>query len=82
MSRSYKKKAIASWCNSKRGNQKKYTSKTWRALRRRISVILSKCIDSVLPSDKEFYNEWSSPRDGKLLITNKKDEEYKTLLRK
>lgn len=82
MSRSYRKNAIASWCNSKRGNQKKYTSKTWRALRRKISVILAKHIDSVLPSDKEFYNEWSSPRDGKLLLTNKRDEDYNICLRK
>jgi hypothetical protein len=64
MSRSFKKYPILSFVSTKHGRQKKYTTKTWRALRAKVRVALKKDIEVTLPDDRLYFNEWASPRDG------------------
>lgn len=63
MSRSHKKNPGGGWgCNTE-GQQKKYRSQENRAKRRKVKVVL--LLNEEMPHEKEYGNEWSSPRDGK-----------------
>lgn len=61
MSRSYKKQPGGSNCNT--SGQKEYRSQENRAKRRRVRVAI--ILEKEMPAEKEYGNEWSSPRDGK-----------------
>lgn len=61
MSRSYKHTPISSYASS--GGQKLYRSLENRAKRRRVKLNLIGGRE--MPHEKEYGNEWSSPRDGK-----------------
>jgi hypothetical protein len=55
---------------NKAGNQSMCKSKENRTKRRKVNVILSKMHDYLFPHEKEFGNEWASPRDGKQWLKN------------
>lgn len=61
MARSHKKRPGGGNCSS--GSQKQYRSQENRAKRRKVRVAL--LLDKEMPDEKEYGNEWSSPRDGK-----------------
>ncbi len=61
MSRSVKKHPGGGCCNSK--TQKHYQSTEHRAKRREVKIRL--LLEQQMPHEKEYGNEWSSPRDGK-----------------
>ena len=67
MSNSYKKTPICGWSCVSRGAQKKFKQHSNRAKRRKINQLChSLNVDEVIwPHDKEYGNEWASPRDGK-----------------
>lgn len=63
MSRSFKKHPGGGFCCIAIGAQKAYRSQENRAKRREVKIRL--LLDQDMPHDKEYGNEWSSPRDGK-----------------
>lgn len=65
MSRSKRKTPIISWACYHRSAQKKYRSQQNRAKRRYVKVKLETQDFDLLPHEKEYGNEWNSPRDGK-----------------
>lgn len=73
MSRSFKKYPIGSYCNP--GVQKKFKRNEHQAERKTIKQQLNVCNDFdnlILNHPKEYGNEWSSPRDGKVWVKNKR----------
>lgn len=66
MSRSIKKHPGGSNCSSY--GQKQYRSSENRAKRREVRIRL--LLEQALPHEKEYGNEWSSPRDGKQYWVN------------
>lgn len=70
MSNSYRKTPILGiTCLSSRASiQKKYRSQENRAKRRKVKVCISLLKYDSIPHEKEYGNEWSSPRDGKQYI--------------
>jgi len=66
MSRSKQKTPIFGITTSK--VQKTFRSKENRAKRRKVKIQLA--LNEEMPHEKEYGNEWSSPRDGKLYWTN------------
>lgn len=66
MSRSYRKIPIFGITSSK--NQKDFRSQENRAKRREVKIRLQ--LEQELPHEKEYGNEWSSPRDGKCYWAN------------
>jgi hypothetical protein len=68
MSKSYKKPYSALVCYGP-GAQKKFRTQENRAKRKKVSTLCHKIIQGfsveLFPDDKEYGNEWISPRDGK-----------------
>jgi hypothetical protein len=64
MSRSYKKHPVGGICSS--GGQKAYRSQENRAKRTKVRQKLKKGRYDELPHEKEYGDEWLSPRDGKM----------------
>jgi len=67
MSRSVRKTSIGPLCNA---SNKIFRSIENKKKRRKEKVVLNKDIENLensLPLEKEFGNEWKSPRDGKSL---------------
>lgn len=68
MSKSYKK-PFSNWVCYGPGAQKKFRSFENRAKRRRVAEICHKILQGmaaeIFPHEKEYGNEWCSPRDGK-----------------
>lgn len=76
MSRSYKKTPIGGCCSS--GGQKKFKEYEHRAERSRIKILLKVNPEiENLPHHKEYGNEWSSPRDGKIYFGDMKGKKFK-----
>lgn len=66
MSRSYRHTQIFSNCST--GAQKRFKRYEHHAERTNVKIALKTCKDYdrlLLPSPKEYGNEWASPRDGK-----------------
>lgn len=66
MSRSYRHTKVFS--NTSGGGQKRFRQYEHQAERTNVKITLKTCDDYdnlLLPSPKEYGNEWSSPRDGK-----------------
>jgi hypothetical protein len=63
MSNSYKKQPGGGMCSTTA--QKKFRSQENRRKRRKIKTLLLCEEYEILPTEKDFGNEWSSPRDGK-----------------
>jgi len=63
MSRSHKKSPFISHCTLGPGAQKAYRSQENRSKRRQVKIRL--VLDKDMPHEKEYGNEWSSPRDGR-----------------
>lgn len=63
MSRSRKKNPGGGWAHHGQSAQKEYRSQENRAKRRRVKLYL--IAGKEMPHEKEYGNEWSSPRDGK-----------------
>ena len=83
VSRSYQHTSICSWCSVKAGTQKQFRSKENRAKRKKVKQILNSNSKSDLPNEKEYGNEWASPRDGKQWFGRLQDKNYyKKLMRK
>lgn len=80
MSRSFRKTKIFSMTSGggRSGTQKKFKIYEHQAERTNVKMKLRSCDDFeelILPSPKEYGNEWASPRDGKSYWENatKKD---------
>jgi hypothetical protein len=75
MSRSYRKTPIIGMttCSSKPSAQKKFRTQENQAKRKKIKQLLHQG-QELLPHEKEYGNEWASPRDGKQYLTD--DKEY------
>lgn len=73
MSRSYRRTPIIGNCNSK--VQHEFKKKEHRSERRRVKVCLQ--MNFECPHPKEYGNEWSSPRDGKHLLSDPNDDNRK-----
>lgn len=67
MSRSKRKTPIIGMTarSSKPSAQKKFRSQEHRAERKKVKQLLHTA-QELLPHPKEYGNEWSSPRDGKM----------------
>ena len=71
MSRSYRHTQIFSHCSN--GAQKRFKKYEHQAERTNVKIALKLCKDydnMVLPSPKDYGNEWISPRDGKFYWKN------------
>ncbi len=64
MSRSLRKNGTGGSVFLNPGTQKNFRSKENRAKRRKVNVLLDTCQYEHFPTEKEYGNEWSSPRDG------------------
>ncbi len=53
------------------GGQAKFRSQENRAKRRKVNVLIHQEDYDKLPDEKEYGNEWASPRDGKQWLTDK-----------
>jgi len=62
MSRSFKKNPAGGMCSTH--GQKLFRSNENRAKRRKVNQLLQVNPESELPHEKEYGNEWASPRDG------------------
>lgn len=73
MSRSKRKTPIIGMTclSSKSIIQKSFRSKENRAKRKKVKQCLSNEQYDSLPHEKEYGNEWSSPRDGKQYLDDK-----------
>lgn len=65
MSRSYRHTPISSVCGVVSG-QKLFRSLENRAFRHKVKQFLVADRDEPLPDEREYGNEWASPRDGKM----------------
>lgn len=63
MSRSKQHSPVHNWRST--NGQKTYRSQENRAKRKKVKQLLTINPESDLPNDKEYGNEWYSPRDGK-----------------
>ncbi len=73
MSRSHKKRPFYGLAGSRTGIQKWFRSSENRAKRKKVRQILTKALlgyDVIMPHEKEYGNEWASPRDGKVRLDN------------
>ena len=68
MSRSRKKHPGGGWAGPKVKAQRAYRSQENRAKRREVRIRL--LLDQEMPHEKEYGNEWYSPRDGKQYWVN------------
>jgi hypothetical protein len=77
MARSYKKSKIFGIAGRNPGVQKTFRSKENRAKRRLVAMKLSSEDYDMLPDEKEYGNEWASPRDGLCYWENAEDEDMR-----
>lgn len=66
MSRSYRHTPISSWAPTNAGSQRWFRESENRAKRHKVRQLLITEQYEKLPDDKEYGNEWTSPRDGKM----------------
>lgn len=66
MSRSHRSTPISSWCSVNAGSQRWFRESENRAKRHCVRQLLHTGKYDTLPHDKEYGNEWDSPRDGKM----------------
>ncbi len=63
MSRSVKKNPICGWASC--DSVKIYRTQENKAKRRKVNILLNSEKYDSFPHEKEYGNEWASPRDGK-----------------
>src|ERR1017187_7985541 len=68
MSRSHKKTPICGNCST--SGQKAFRSQENRSKRHRVKQLCHTGLYDKMPHDKEYGNEWDSPRDGKHWLTS------------
>ena len=64
MSKSYKHTPISGWTTG--DGQKNFRTSENKAKRRRVHQLLQTEQYEDMPDEKEYGNEWASPRDGKM----------------
>lgn len=70
MGNSYKKHPGGGAATTNPGTQKAFRSQENRRKRRKIKTLLLCEEYELLPTEKDYGNEWSSPRDGKQYWNN------------
>lgn len=95
MARSRRKTPISAWCESRPGTNKWWQRTSHKRNRAHLRMSLITEQWERMPVNKQYGDEWSSPRDGKMwfgnLMNNKiynwwsdetEHEEYERLMRK
>jgi hypothetical protein len=71
MARSHKKRPFYGIAMKRSSAQKWFRSSENRAKRKKVKQLLTKALlglDVIMPHEKEYGNEWASPRDGKVRL--------------